>query len=239
MTILDALQSAAVRLVGYRPQTIYSSNEQLELELADLANEVAREIVKSYDWQALTRIHTITGDGSTSAFPKPADYDRMVKAQHVHDGGSWFGNYTRCPDIDTWISLKTGNDPGMSPGWWMLLEDKFQFLPAPPSGAPALFPYLSNYGVRSAPAQNTGVVTPQKKFKSDGDTFVLDEDLITLGVIWRYREQQGMGYAEDMASYEIALSQAQARDKGARVLRTPHVGGIPGVSTAYPFPLGS
>lgn len=238
MTILTALQSAAIRLVGYRPTTIFSSTEQTELELADLANEVAKDIMRSYDWQSLTRLHTITGDGVQTAFPFPDDYDRMVKAQGVHDGKSWFWNYTRCADLDTWISLKTGNYLGMTPGWWIILEDQFQFLPAPVAQAHAVFPYISRFCVKSAPAQNTGVITPQDKFLSDGDTFFTDEDLITLGVIWRYREQKGMGYAEDMANYETALAQVQGNDKGARVLRTPQFRDLRNTTYAYPWPLG-
>lgn len=238
MTVLSALQSAAVRLVGYRPPTIYSSNDQLEIELADLANEVVREIVDSYDWQALTRLHKITGDGASTEFDLPGDYKRMVKAQSVHDGKSWFWGYTRCADVDTWISLKTGNYLGMTPGWWIILQNKFQFLPAPADQATAIFPYISENAVLSRPGENTGIITPQKRFLNDEDTFALDEDLITLGVIWKYREQKGMGYAEDMATYEIALAKAQANDKGARILTAPSLSEWPGVRTAYPWPLG-
>ena len=227
-----------VRLVGHRPGTIYGSSDQTELELGDIANEVATDIAKGHDWRALTKIHTITGDGIQTAFPLPADYDRMVLAQSVNDGASWLWGYTPCPDLDTWIEITTSGFNALTPGWWIILGGEMQFYPAPPSSDPAKFSYQSNLIVRSVPEPNTGVITPKTTFDNDGDTFVLDERLITLGVIWRWREQKGMGYAEDMANYETALSQAQARDKGSRVIRSRGTLALGNTHLAWPFELG-
>lgn len=236
MTILSALQPAMVRLVGRRPNTIYSTTSQTELELGDLATEVATDIMKSHEWQALTKIATIVGDGTTTAFDKPADFDRMCQGQDMHDSASWFWNYTPAADLNEWLYLQSGGWAALNPGWWILLEDQFQFYPAPSGNAP--YPYISKNFARSAPASGTGVITPKASFSNDEDTFVLEERLITLGVIWRYREQKGMGYAEDMANYEMALSQAQARDKGSRVIRrnSPRVSG--NIGLGWPWPLG-
>jgi hypothetical protein len=66
------------------------------MEIVDLLNEVAR-IMQSHDWQALTKIHTITGNGTDTAFPVAADYDRMALGQDVHDGATCFGITLRAP----------------------------------------------------------------------------------------------------------------------------------------------
>lgn len=232
MTVLTACQSALVRLVGRRPATIFSAQEQTVVEVADLVTEVATDIMKSHDWQALTKVDTITGDGTASAFPLPDDYDRMCLAQGVQDGLSWFFNYTQSPDMDTWIALQDGYFQQLSPGWWMILEQQFQFAPAPPSGAVAKYPYISRNFARS-PA---GV--PQAAFTADADTFVLDERLLTLGLIWKWRAQKRLEYAEDMQTYEIALSQAQARDPGSRVIRSNGRGRRGNISVGWPWPLG-
>lgn len=238
MTILTALQSAAVRLVGTRPASIFSSTDQTELELADLANEVATDIMKGHPWRALTKIHEMTGDGVATSFPLPADYDRMVNTSHMHDGASWFWDYTAVPDLDTWMLLQDSGFSAVSPGGWIILDNQFQFYPAPATDAPARFPYISKNFARSAPAQNTGVITPQDSFTNDADTFALNERLITLGVIWKYREQKGMGYGEDMASYELALSQEQARDAGSRTIVGNWGNRWPDSVPAWPWKLG-
>lgn len=236
MTVLSALQSAMVRLVGRKPSTIFSTQNQTELELADLVTEVGTDIMKSHDWQALTKIATIPGDGVTTAFSLPDDYQRMCQGQDVHDSTSWFWNYTPVKDINEWLYLQSGGWAALNPGWWILLENQFQFYPAP-SGE-AKYGYISKNFARSAPASGTGAITPKSSFTADDDTFVLDEDLLTLGIIWRYREQKGMGYAEDMANYETALSQAQARDKGARVIRRNSRVRSGNIGLGWPWTLG-
>ena len=104
------------------------------------------------------------------------------------------------------------------------------FVP-PPSGS-ATYPYISNLYAKDA----DGV--PKDHFSSDTDTFVLDDHLITLGCIWRWRQQKGMDYSEDLQSYENDLSQSQARDKGARVIRSGSMSRLPNARLAYPWPLG-
>jgi hypothetical protein len=215
MTCLSACQSALVRLIGKKPATVFSSSEQTVVEIADLVTEVGVDIMKSHDWQALTKIQSVAGNGTDTAFPLPDDYDRMVLAQGVSDANSWFWGYTQVPDMDTWIMIQNGFYLGIvAPGWWMLTGGQFQFNPAPASGATAKYPYVSkNFAIDPSG-------TPKGAFINDNDTFVLDERLLTLGLIWRWRAQKRLEYAEDMQTYEIALSQAQARDRGATVIRS-------------------
>ena len=232
MAVLDACQSAFVRLVGRKPTTIFSSSNQMELEIADLANEVAGDIMRSADWRALTKIETLTGDGTTTAFPVPADYDRMVQAQEVLDGTNWLWGYTAVADLTEWMRITTSGFTAITPGWWILLDGQMQFSPAPTSGAEAKFPYISNL----IGATQAGV--PISVFTSDTDTFKLGDNLLTLGLVWRWKAQKGLEYAEDMTNYEVALSQAQTRDKGSRVIRKGRPGRMPGIYPAWPWPLG-
>ncbi len=213
MTALSSMQSAAVRLIGRKPSTFFSSQQTFEVEIVDLLNDVADDIAKSHDWQALTKIHTITGDGTAETFPLPTDYDRMLIESDIFDPDNWAWGYTHYTDLNLWLRDKAQGFV-LTPGAWIMLGGEFNFFPAPPAAAQAEFPYISNqYALSTAAA-------PQSAFLNDTDTFVLPEKLLTLGLIWRYRAQKGMGYAEDMQNYEYALSQAQARDGGSRVIRS-------------------
>lgn len=233
MTVLSAAQSALIRLVGRKPSTVFSSTEQTVVEVADLVTEVATDIMKSHDWQALTKFHTINGDGVTAAFDKPDDYDRMALAQGISDNQSWFWGYSQVPDLTLWTQIKNGFYLGVAtPGWWMLLGNQFQFLPAPGADAVASFPYISSHFARSG----TGV--SKAEFGNDDDTFVLEDRLLTLGLIWRWRAQKRLEYSEDLQTYEIALSQAQARDGGSRVIRNNGSRLPSGTVLAWPWELG-
>lgn len=232
MTVLSACQSAFVRLVGRKPTTIFSSPDQMEIEMGDLSTEVAIDIMKSADWRALTKIHTLAGDGTATAFPLPADYDRMVLGQDVEDGNNWLWGYTAVYDLSEWIRITTSGFTAITPGWWIILDGQMQFSPAPASDAEAVFPYISNLIGRTAAS------APIAAFTQDSDSFVLEDRLLTLGLIWRWKAQKGLEYAEDMATYEAALSQAQARDKGSSVIRKGWGNRRPGSYPAWPWPLG-
>lgn len=213
MTVLKACQDAMIRLVKYRPQSVFSSDEPTVLEVADLVNEVATYIVKSHDWQALTTIGVFTGDDVTQSFSKPDDYDRMLVASEIQDNITWFWNFIHIPTIDEWITLKNSNWNLISPGAWILMEDQFQFNPAPPAGQEAQFPYVKNTYARS----NTNL--PKAQFDADTDSFVLSERLLTLGLVWMWRQQKRLDSGQEEADFMMALSQEASRDGGARVIR--------------------
>jgi hypothetical protein len=218
--------------VGRRPTTIFSSPDQMEIEIADLATEVAVDIMKTADWRALTKIHTLTGDGTETAFALPSDYDRMVQGQEVEDGNNWLWGYSSVTELSDWIRITSSGFSAITPGWWIILEGEMQFSPAPTSGADAKFPYISKNVGRTLSGDAIAA------FTTDTDSFVLDERLLTLGLIWRWKAQKGLEYAEDMATYEKALSEAATRNKGSRVIRKGWPSRSPGTFPAWPWPLG-
>lgn len=53
---------------------------------------------------------------------------------------------------------------------------------------------------------------------ADTDTFLLSEDLLELGVIWRLQQRLGLAYLEEKDEYERQVDQAAARDGGNAIL---------------------
>ena len=209
--ILTAIKSAILRCTGVVVQEAFASTESVAVEMADLVNEVATDIMKSRDWRMLTSVAQITGTGA-EAYDLPTDFDRMVLASDVDDQAQWLWGYEPFDTVNDWMRFKTGAGGITQPGGWIMLGGKIQFYPAPVGTAQ--FPYISNLYAKSASG------APKSAFTADSDTFRLDERLLTLGLIWRWKAQKGFEYAEDMQNYETALAQAQGRDKGASVLRS-------------------
>lgn len=227
MTVLTAAQSAGVRLLGRKPSSLFSTTDAFAMELADLANEAAADIAKAREWQKLKKLATMTGDGATIAFNLPDDYDRMLKKGQVHSKNWQTANYCKVRDEDEWIYIQQTAITG-TPGRWIILGGKFNVYPAIAVGEEAKFYYISNKVVG-------GTATT---FTTDGDTFVLPERLLTLSLIWRWRAQKRMDYAEDMANYEIAVSQEYASDKGTTVLKSGSQRVPSAAALAYPGVLG-
>lgn len=229
MTVLSAAQSAGIRLLGVRPATLFSTTDPFSLELADLAGDVAVDIAESYDWRRLMTLAAIPGDGASIAFDLPAGYDRMPKKEDIHSANWKTANFRKARDLDDWIYIQDTAISG-TPGSWIILTGKLQIFPAMPIGETARFYHLTNKIV----ALSATVDGTKAMFTLDTDCFVLSERLLTLGLIWRWRAQKRMEYAEDLANYEVALQRAIAKDKGSNILTVGAKRVPSGVNIAFP-----
>lgn len=211
MTVLNALQSAAIRLIGQRPAVFFSSQQVFEMEMVDLLNDVAADICKSADWRALTRLQTYAGDGQTEAFDLPGDYDRMPVVQDIHSGTWRQWRWAPAKSLDQWLDYKTF--ASVTPGMWIMLGGRIHFYPAIPQGEVAQFYYISKNYARD---QNGAL---KGRFDDDNDEFLLPERLLTLGLVWRWREQKRLDATAEQENFLKAFSEISGREKGSRVVR--------------------
>lgn len=227
MSVLTAAQSAGIRLLGQKPSSLFSTTDAFAMELADLASDVATDIAKAYDWEQLRKLATFTGTGAAIAFNLPEDYDRMLKKAKVHSKDWQTADFTPVRDEDEWIYIQQTAITG-TPGKYIILGGQFQIFPPMPLNEQAKFYYVSNRIVSGDKAA----------FTADGDTFVLSERLLTLGLIWRWRSQKRMDYAEDMTNFELALEKEIAADRGSRILSVGRQRVPSNAAIAYPGVLG-
>lgn len=228
MTVLTACQEAAIELNQSPPSSLFSTTDKFAVEIRTQANKSAKAILKAYDWQKFTLLKTMTGDGVTTSFPLPADYDRMPKKSSVLTS-QFAMPLVKTTDVDEWLEMQIRSFIA-APGKWIILAGAMQILPAPATGVEAKYYYISNLVVSNG---------TKAAFNTDGDTFDLPERLLTLDMIWRWRAQKKMDYAEDMRNFEIALAEEMANDKGSRVLVSGWRRDTYDVRNAYPRPLGS
>lgn len=231
MTVLSACQTAS-RLMGLSaPTQVYGSTSRYEIELQAIANEAAKSIAKSHDWRKFTTLKTQAGDGSDTSFALPSDYDRMpVKA------AVWLTSSEEpmlaITDLDQWLRNRLENFTPTT-GEWIILGGELQIYPAMASTDSAKFYYQSNKIVMAEDAST------KTEFTVDTDSFRLDERMLALEIIWRWRSMKGLEYAEDMQNAEIAKSQEIARDKGSRILSIGRVRMPDDAAHAYPFTLSA
>lgn len=228
MTILSVCQEAAIELNQPEPATLFSTTDQFAKELRTQANRAAKAILKAYDWRALTKLAILTGNGATTSFTLPVDYDRMpVKTSLLSSQFSMPVAPAR--DLDQWLDYQI-NPVTSAWGTWIVLNGAVQVMPAISTGTTAKFYYIRNTVVSGG---------TKTTFTADTDTFDLPERLLTLSIIWRWRAQKRKDYAEDMRNFEIALAEEMSSDKGSRVLVVGRQRMPFDVHVAYPRPLGS
>lgn len=211
MSLLTVFQQACTSGIALeKPSAVYGSTTREHIELANIANEMAAMIAASHEWQILNKIATITGDGTTEDFSLPSDFDRMLDKSQLWST-SLETPLSPISDRDQWLELDIKSFDFVINAW-IIYGGQIHIKPALSTGVQVKYWYQSNlWGLNGA--------TPISEFTADTNTFRIDERLLKLGIIWRWREMKGLPYAEDLATYERLLAKLAMRDKGSRIIR--------------------
>jgi hypothetical protein len=210
MSFLTLIQDSAKRLGLSNPASAYNSSDNQVIQLVALAQEEGIELAKRHPWQVLTKEKTFTGTAAaaqTGAIPD--DFDRFVDE-------SFFNRTQKHPVFGP-----------ISPQDWQFtqavvattLVESFRrrgnsilITPTPNGTDTYAYEYISTQWCESSGG------TDQSAWAADTDTGILPEELMTLGVIWRFLRAKGFDYGEAFRTYEVQVAQAFSRDGGKRTL---------------------
>ena len=206
MNILQIVQSATLSIDVDRPTALFANTDRTSLEIIDTVNTAALQILDDYDWQRLIRTATVNGDGVLTAFPLPADYSRMVKDASLI-GPNWrLYPAQQMQDFNHWLELI--DYPVAT--WeqrWMVFGGNLNIMPIMPLNTPLSYGYISTSIVVGADPST---------FTADTDTFVLDDELLRLGIIWNWKSSKGYDFSSELAQYQQRLEMQRFRDVGSR-----------------------
>jgi hypothetical protein len=229
MQVLGVIQRMC-KVVGMAvPDVVYGSDDRSAQELGALANQMAERIAEEHDWQRTRVLATITGDGTSQAFALPDYYSRMPAVSRLRSA-EW--ELSHVLDHDVWLDWQLRSYTPVN-GAWTMLGDRIEILPVLASGAVVKYWYQSANIVRSDGIQASATFPytlpfilagsadygfAQTEFLADDDHFQLDWKLLELGMIWQWRANKGLPYAEDMATYEEKKAKLIMRDRGPRAV---------------------
>jgi hypothetical protein len=226
MTVLSVAKEVSKVIGLTQPDVLTSSTDRQYVELLSIIQEMATRIARGYEWQKLSRIHTLTGDGTTEDWDLPSDYDRMLVKSQIWSS-SLETPLSPISSLDKWLGMDVQSFDFVVNAW-IIYGGQMHIKPALASAVTAKFFYQSNLIVAPNAGSNKAV------FDADTDTFRLDEQMLKLGSIWRWKEQKGQAYAEWMEDYEELKERLIVRDKGSRLLRVGGVRMPADVTMAYP-----
>jgi hypothetical protein len=206
MTLLSVVSDASKRLgLGSRSSVVGSTDENA-IQLLALAQEEGKTLARRHEWQVLQTEYTFPTVISTASYALPSDFDRILK-ETVFNRTSrrrMVGDLTPSQWQETQASLVTMVNPA-----FRIRGNLFLISPTPSAVETIAYEYVSKKWCQS----NTSV--GQVAWLADTDTGLLDEDLMTLGLIWRYRKAKGLDYGDDMNTYEMEVAKSILND-GAR-----------------------
>lgn len=225
MTILSVTQAVALRVGIEQSSSLFSAQGQTYSEMQETVSECVAQIVDAYDWSVLRKTATLTGDGVTTEFPltNVSDFRRLVRdaALYSSDAINYpFGHFQYITDTQQWLAMETNAYPGFYGGAWAMfggsvhIRDGNDDADALGDGTSVKFVYVSNNVVKTSGG------TLQAEFTSDTDTFVLNERLLKLCMIWNWKAQHGQSYAAEMDEYQLALQTARMADNNPQSIRS-------------------
>lgn len=230
MSLLTIIQDAMALCQQAKPAGVVASTDPTVAQFLAIAQREGDELARFHDWRRLKRLGAFTGNGSTTTFSLPDDYHRFMTGNPI-----WMQRFPaqalkRVSDEDM-VALKSRS---VVPLWpvWRLFDKYVEFYPAPANGASITTEYRTQRWIASADD-----VTRRARWAQDDDISVMPERLITLGVVWRWRNAQGLDYAEDFRTYQIERDVEVAADTPRETITVRERGGNPLTSGGDTFGL--
>lgn len=198
MSLLTVCQALAKNAGMSVPNQIVGNSAREWIEAREFASEAGRELARRVDWGVLSEIDTLVGDGTNLTFTLPAGFDRLQRGVTVQAGGSIVRPLTRAE----WNTLT----PVVGSPRYFLLEDN----------RITLWPFLANAATATVGYQSANWTAGGLEYTADDQVAYLDEDLLIMCLIVRWRRQKGMPYEDFEAEYEAALRDKAGFDGRAR-----------------------
>ena len=213
-TILSLAQDACAEIGLPAPLFLVSNADNSAVQLLALSNRVGEEIAAMAGtwggWPQLRKEYTVTIYNGQDAYPFPSNI------QYLIPGTGWSRTYRwqllGPLEAQEWQVLKSGISPTGPRTRYRIMGGKIYFDPPPSSDQDIVFEYYANTWCQNA----SGV--GQTRFKADNDTFILPDNLLTLGLKWRLLRAKGLDYQQEYQEYKAACERGLARAGSARSL---------------------
>ena len=208
MTLLTVVQNACNELGISSPSTVIGNADSQIKQLLALSNREGKALAArpTAGWEELVTeaTHTTLAAANQGALSTIAPGYKYI----IHK--TLFNRTTQRPLIGE-----------LTPEEWQLLQatptsnvyDHFRIRngdllidPIPAAGETIAFEYMSKLWCESSGG------TAQAAWAADTDLGRLDEELLTLGLIWRWKAMKGFDYKEEFAEYERQVTDAICRN---------------------------
>lgn len=205
------MTQAAARLIGIpAPSTVIGNTDPQAAELLACAQDEGFDLMRRGLWQALMTVKTFTAVAQTvQTSAVPSDYDRFVQET--------FWNRTRKRPLygpvtaQEWENLVAWTSSPVV-DTFRFVGDNIWIIPNPTAGDTMAYEYISENWCESSGG------TGQAEWAADTDVGVLDERIMTLGVVWRFKQKKGLPFMADYDKWDARARQALVQDMPQRTI---------------------
>jgi hypothetical protein len=212
------IQNAARECGVTVPNTVIGNTDENVVRLVSWANVEGRKLRARTRWPALRVEATFT----SLAAELQGTLASIVTSSYTFDHiipDTMFNRSTQQKIVGItpkdYQALKASSAAGPFPNFYIRGASLYLY-PTPTAGHTYAFEFVDKSFCQSSGG------TRQTKWTADTDTGLLDEDLMELGVIWRWKKSNGLDYGEDFNTYEEEVGLAVSRvDPAETISLTP------------------
>ena len=182
MTLATICRTALQEIGGVDiPTSFFTSAQPNAVRCVALANRAGRTLEKDVRWAQLVTEHTFTTTASTATYALPSDFRAFANMSQWDRTNNW--RMTGPVSSIVWQWLKSGlSVASTATKWFMVRGAYFTIYPTPTvSNETIAFDYYSKNWVTKA-----SDATTTDGWSADGDTSLIDEDLLILSLKWRF-----------------------------------------------------
>jgi hypothetical protein len=199
MSLLTATNEVADLVSLDRFTAVAGSGGDDARAMLTIAQQAGEEIAHRVDWNKLLKTATI----ATTPYTLPENYHRPVPGSMIITA---LGQLARpVTNSGQWAVLE---QVGSTQPYYYRSAGTITIVPTS-AGVNARLNYVSGHFV----AQSNGTDF-RASFAADDDTTLFNEDLLVKNMVWRWKRQKGLDYADDLAEFEAMLKAEINADRG-------------------------
>jgi hypothetical protein len=230
MSLLSIVNNAFLELSGVANNypSVYTSLDSSAALLMQLAQRTGDDVARRWGWKNLKVPGGITGDGKTTVWALPSDWASLGESSLLVSN-----LYPLLPLAgpimpERLLLLKALPAMPIRP-LWRMIGGNIEIWPALAAGELVTLEYRSSCWVLDVDG-----ATRRPRWTADLNTSLIDESLIELGVIWRWKEAKGLQYAERFAEYERRFDATAGQEDTGRMVSMSNKGGTFDPSAFFP-----
>jgi hypothetical protein len=198
-------------------QSVASSQDQNMRQSMALANKALQHTSFKKDWPVLVREHRFNAVIGQEGYTLPEDFHHLVAPSAVNAAQYYQLKGSLSPI--QWYRMALKGSINWATGFRIdPYGNKFNVAPLPTGTDELVFMYVT----KNIAKDSSG--TPIPRFTQDSDEPLVDEDLVELGLTWRWRQKKGLDFTAEMAEYNGTLNTRFAQFYGAGEMS---IGGYP------------
>lgn len=211
MSLLTVIQAVCSRTNVPKPSAVMANITDTQLlQMVSLLEEEGRDLSMRGPWQGITfeATHTTTAAEDQGTVVSIATNGfRAIKNGTFWDRSANLQILGPLTD-EEWQRIKAMSTSG--PRYhYRIRGGKLLITPTPAADLSWAFEYVSKNWILGVDG-----TTYKQYFTLDTDTILLPEELVIMGLRWRWKKDKGLDYAEDFETYEKQVKQALGEDGG-------------------------